>query len=59
MRLKVVNTGSQNGNCYILENDIEALILDAGSSYKDVLKVLEWNISKVCGFGQSCTFRPF
>ena len=49
MRLKVVNTGSQNGNCYILENNSEALILDAGCRYKDVLKSLEWNISKVCG----------
>lgn len=49
MRLKVVNTGSQNGNCYILENDKDALILDAGCRYKDVLKALEWNISKVCG----------
>lgn len=49
MKLKVVNTGSQNGNCYILENDTEALILDAGCRYKDVLKALEWNISKVCG----------
>lgn len=49
MRLKVVNTGSQNGNCYILGNDKEALILDAGCKYKDVLKALEWNISKVCG----------
>lgn len=49
MKLKVVNTGSQNGNCYILENDKEALTLDAGCKYKDVLKSLEWNISKVCG----------
>lgn len=49
MRLKVVNTGSQNGNCYILEGENEALILDAGCKYKDVLKVLEWNVSKVCG----------
>lgn len=49
MKLKVVNTGSQNGNCYILESDSEALILDAGCRYKDVLRALEWNISKVCG----------
>lgn len=42
MKLKVVNTGSQNGNCYILENDTEALILDAKCRYKDVLKALEW-----------------
>ena len=49
MLLKCVNTGSQNGNCYILENDTEALILDAGVRYKDVLKALDYNISKVTG----------
>ena len=47
MLLKCVNTGSQNGNCYILENDTEALILDAGVRYKDVLKELDYNVSKV------------
>ena len=47
MLLKCVNSGSQNGNCYILENDTEALILDAGVRYKDVLKALGYNISKV------------
>ena len=49
MLLKCVNTGSQNGNCYILENDTEALILDAGVRYNDVLKALDYNISKVAG----------
>lgn len=49
MLLKCVNTGSQNGNCYILENNTEALILDAGVRYKDVLKALDYNISKVTG----------
>ena len=47
MLLKCVNTGSQNGNCYRLENDTEALILDAGVRYKDALKALDYNISKV------------
>ena len=49
MLLKCVNTGSQNGNCYILENESEALILDAGVRYRDVLKALDYNISKVVG----------
>lgn len=49
MLLKCVNTGSQNGNCYILESETEALILDAGVRYKDVLKALGYNISKVAG----------
>lgn len=49
MLLKCVNTGSQNGNCYILENDSEALILDAGVRYKDVAKALNYDFSKVSG----------
>lgn len=49
MLLKCVNSGSQNGNCYILENDTEALILDAGVRYKDVMKALDYNIYKVTG----------
>ena len=66
MKLKVVNTGSQNGNCYILENDTEALILDTGCRYLDVLKSLDFNISKVCGVllthmhgDHSKTFKSF
>lgn len=47
MLLKCVNSGSQNGNCYILENDTEALILDAGVRYKDVAEALEYNLEKV------------
>lgn len=49
MLLKCVNTGSQNGNCYILENDSEALILDAGVRYRDVAKALDYDFSKVSG----------
>ena len=47
MLLKCVNSGSQNGNCYILENDTEALILDAGVRYKDVAETLNYDFSKV------------
>lgn len=49
MLLKCVNSGSQNGNCYILENDTEALILDAGVRYKDVAEALNYDFSKVSG----------
>jgi len=49
MTLRVVNTGSKSGNSYILDNNTEALILDAGCRYKDILKALDWNTSKVCG----------
>lgn len=46
MKLKTVSTGSK-GNCYILENDTEALILDAGASLKDVKVALNFNIAKI------------
>lgn len=48
MRLTVINSGS-SGNTYVLQNDLEALVLDAGEPYKDVLKVLDYNILKVQG----------
>ena len=47
MLLKCVNTGSRNGNCYILENDTEALILDAGVKYRYVAEALNYDFSKV------------
>lgn len=49
MFLKCVNTGSQNGNCYIIENENETLVLDAGCKFSDVKKVIDWNISKIKG----------
>lgn len=46
MELKVLGSGSL-GNCYILENDSEALILEAGVNFTDVKKALSHNITKV------------
>ena len=40
---------SSNGNCYILQNEDEALILEAGMPFKEVKKALDFNISKVRG----------
>ena len=34
MRLKVLGSGS-SGNCYILENDNEALIIEAGLPFME------------------------
>lgn len=48
MVLKVLGSSSK-GNCYILENDSEALILEAGVRFSDVQKALNFNISKVKG----------
>lgn len=48
MRLIVQASGSK-GNSYILENENEALILDAGVSYKETLKTLNYNSKKIVG----------
>lgn len=48
MILKVVGSGS-SGNCYLLENDDECLILEAGVPIKEVKIALDFNISKIVG----------
>lgn len=48
MKLKVVGTGS-DGNCYILENETEALIIECGVQMKEIKRALDFNISKVVG----------
>lgn len=48
MNLKVISSSSA-GNCYILENESEALILEAGVSAKRVKIALGFNTSKVVG----------
>lgn len=46
MRLKVLGSGS-SGNCYILENDKEALIIEAGLPFMEVKKALDFNVRKI------------
>ena len=48
MVLKVLGSSSQ-GNCYILENRDEALIIEAGVRFIEVKKALNFNIRKVSG----------
>jgi len=48
MDLKVIGTGSK-GNCYILENDSEALIIEAGVNIKAIKQALNFNVNKVVG----------
>lgn len=40
---------SSSGNCYILDNGDEALILEAGIRFLDVKKALDFNLRKVVG----------
>ena len=46
MKLKVLGSGS-SGNCYILENDTEALIIEVGVPFKDVKVALNFDIKKI------------
>ncbi|KAA5532690.1 MBL fold metallo-hydrolase [Taibaiella lutea] len=46
MRLKVLGTGS-NGNCYILENDIESLVIELGIPFSKIKQGLGFDLSKV------------
>lgn len=48
MRLTVIGSSSA-GNCYILQNESEALILEAGISYAKVKRALGFNVRKVVG----------
>lgn len=48
MVLKVLSSSS-SGNCYILESDTEALIIEAGLPFMEVKKALNFNVRKIVG----------
>ena len=48
MQLKVLGSSS-SGNCYLLENDKEALMIEAGVDIVDVKRALKYNMRKVVG----------
>ena len=48
MKLQVIGTGSK-GNSYALHAGEEILLLDAGLPYKEILKALSYDTSKVIG----------
>ena len=48
MKLIVVGTGSK-GNCYILSNEKESLVIEAGASYEKILRGLNYNVKNVVG----------
>ena len=48
MDLKVLGSSSK-GNCYILENDSESLIIECGVNIKDIKKALDFSFNKVSG----------
>lgn len=48
MKLKIINSGSV-GNCYILENETTALVIECGVKFQDVKQALDFNLRKVAG----------
>lgn len=48
MKLKILGSGS-SGNCYLLQNKKETLIIECGLRYKDILKGLNFNLTNVVG----------
>lgn len=48
MKLKVLGSSS-SGNCYILESDTEALIIESGLPFMEVKKALNFNVRKIVG----------
>lgn len=48
MQLRCLGSGS-SGNCYLLENDRECLVLEAGLPLKKVKEALDFDISKIVG----------
>jgi len=46
MQLKVISSSSA-GNCYILENEKEALIIEAGVRFEKIKQALNFNLNKV------------
>lgn len=48
MKLIILGSSSK-GNCYILENDTEALIIECGVNIKEVKQALNFNLKKVVG----------
>lgn len=48
MKLVCLGSGSK-GNCYLLENEKECLVIEAGLPFRDVKKALNFNIQKIVG----------
>lgn len=48
MKLTCLGSGSA-GNCYLLHNDTECLVIEAGVPFKEVKKALDFNVSKIVG----------
>lgn len=48
MKIRVLGSNSR-GNCYIISNLTEAIIIECGIHFSEVKEALDYNISKVAG----------
>lgn len=48
MELKILGSSSK-GNCYLLDNGKECLMIECGVAFKDVQKAVNFDISRICG----------
>lgn len=48
MKLKVLGSSSK-GNCYLLQNENETLIIEAGIPFKDIKIALDFNLKNIVG----------
>lgn len=48
MKLKIISSNS-SGNCYLLENETEALIIECGVKFSWIKQALKFNLNKVVG----------
>ena len=46
MKMNILGSSSK-GNCYVLQNDSEAIIIEAGISLAEVKKALGWDLSLI------------
>ncbi|HDY88547.1 MAG TPA: MBL fold metallo-hydrolase [bacterium] len=48
VNLQILGSSSK-GNCYILSNDTEALIIEVGVKFSKIKEAVNFNISKIVG----------
>ncbi|QIB26071.1 MBL fold metallo-hydrolase [Caloranaerobacter azorensis] len=48
MKLKILGSSS-SGNCYLLQNKTETLVLECGVKWNEVKKALNFNMTNICG----------
>ena len=47
MRLTCVNTGSEHGNAYVLEDGQSKILLDSGCTWREVERACDYDVSNI------------